>query len=148
MFGGVERGIHLIGIESGGVPVIGAGVALKQGMGGSAMETGGLKSLTVVRGLGTYVTAVPYQKEFLGIMVPGILRKSGDVADWLRGMGPLPLTLAGMRGPGGEGLSQEESEALWRGLREAYAGSGQSAQLVIGEGLTSEEIVSRLSAIG
>ena len=63
-----------------------------------------------VDSLATYVTDEPYRKTRLGLMVPGILRDFGDVADIAALVAPRPVTITG--GVSGSGRSLDQTELL------------------------------------
>jgi len=132
--------LHLIGIESGGLPMAAAAVAMLSAIVPEKNpDRRELKSLSFVRGLGSYVTGKPFEKEFLGTMVPGILRKFGDVADILGLVSPVQLAVGGMHNALGDSVSQAELNELLLTTREAYQRAGSGQQLLINESLDIEE---------
>ncbi|MCA9092241.1 MAG: hypothetical protein KDA68_02040, partial [Planctomycetaceae bacterium] len=132
--------LHLIGIESGGLPMAAAAVAMLSSMVPKENpEWRELKSVSFIRGLGSYVTGKPFAKEFLGTMVPGILRKFGDVADILGLVAPVQLAVGGMHNALGNSISQGDLDELLLVTREAYQRANSGQQLLIKESFEIEE---------
>ena len=79
----VSRLLDVIDEHAGGLPesvaVIGTGPASMVALAAAAVDDR-LTQAATVGGLATYVSGNPYEKQRVGILVPGILRDVGDVA--------------------------------------------------------------------
>lgn len=140
MFGAVN-GVHLVGLETGALPIA-AGAAITISMSGkSAAE---LKSVNLRGGMGSYVTGIPFQQEYLGVMVPGILAKFGDVAEILGTLSPTPLSIGGAKNATGDPIPRSELESVLAVARNRYAESQQAEALTISETQSAEDLLRRL----
>ena len=72
-------------------------------------------------------------------MVPGILRKLGDVADILGLVAPVQLAVGGMHNALGNSISQGDLDELLLVTREAYQRANSGQQLLIKESFEIEE---------
>lgn len=121
---------NLVGIESGAMPIAAAGVCL-QAAGLRPIDSQGvLRSVSLIRGLGSYVTEIPFEKEYLGIMVPGILKKFGDVTDILRLFPEGKLAFCEARNAQGQTLSSDGFDSLIQETQESYRRANLSQQLL------------------
>jgi dienelactone hydrolase len=76
-----------------------------------------------IQAMASYVTDQPYRKTRLGIMVPGILRDFGDIADIAAMIAPRPVTISG--GTNGAGVELDQAS-----LTNEYARTKQAFQLM------------------
>ena len=84
--------------------VIGVGTASLVALSSSALDTR-IDRVATLGGLSSYVSDVPYEKQRLGNMVPGILRDVGDVAQLAALSAPRPVLIAG----GVDGAAKEST---------------------------------------
>lgn len=71
--------------------------------------------------LASYVTAVPYEKQWLGLMVPGILREVGDIAHLAALIAPRRLVIATPTAGNRRPLKAEEVGHTFDSTRRTYA---------------------------
>jgi cephalosporin-C deacetylase-like acetyl esterase len=94
--------------------VVGIGSASVVALAAAALDSR-IKKVASVNGLATYVSPVPYEKQRLGIIVPGILRSVGDIPQIASLVAPRRLVIA--EGVSGEGkplnAKQLESNYSW-----------------------------------
>lgn len=81
---------------------------------------------------GTYLTEKPYEGWRMANMIPGILRKVGDVADVAALCAPKRLTLENPVGPQGKPLKAAEAHALFERTRAVYQAAGQEDRFQLG----------------
>lgn len=74
--------------------------------------------------LASYVTDQPYQGQWLGTLVPGILRDAGDIAQLAALIAPRRLVIAGGVTGGGAALDAAGRDAAFAFTRQAYAVEG------------------------
>ena len=96
----------------GEVAVIGVGTAGPVVLAAAAVDPR-ITRVATVNSLSSYVSAVPYRGQRLGLMAPGILRDVGDLPQIAALIAPRPLTIAG--GVTGGGVALDES-----GLKSEY----------------------------
>jgi cephalosporin-C deacetylase-like acetyl esterase len=84
--------------------------------------------------LASYVTDVPYQDQRVGILVPGILREVGDVADVAALCAPRKVTIRGGVSGGGKQLSAEELRTQFAGADRVWRMLGAAEQFSIETG--------------
>ena len=94
--------------------------------------------------MGSYVTGIPFQQEYLGVMVPGILAKFGDVAEILGTLSPTPLSIGGAKNATGDPIPRSELENVLAVTRNRYAESQQAEALTISETQSAEDLLRRL----
>jgi len=114
----------------GDVLVAGIGPAGLVAMGAAALDA----RITRVATLGTlasYVTETPYRGQRLGIMVPGILRRAGDIPHLAALVAPRPLVVAHAVGAEGKALAQDALDANFASTRQAYSAEGAAGALAI-----------------
>jgi len=81
--------------------------------------------------LASYVTEEPYQGQRLGIMVPGILRRAGDVPHLAALVAPRRLVVAGGVTAGGKPLDAPALDAAYAFTRRAFEVGGNAGDLRI-----------------
>jgi cephalosporin-C deacetylase-like acetyl esterase len=84
-----------------------------------------------INSLSTYVTNHPYRDVRLGLMVPGILRKVGDIADIAALVAPRALRITGGTSGKGTQLSDVELSAQFATTRHVFNVLGAKDALVI-----------------
>jgi dienelactone hydrolase len=93
--------------------VVGVGTASLVALSLAALEER-LERVATMHGLASYVTEVPYEQQRLGLMVPGMLERVGDVGQIASLIAPRRLVIAG--GVRGDGAMLDIEP-----LREAYS---------------------------
>ena len=79
-----------------------------------------ISNVRAIDTLATYVTDKPYRSVRLGVMVPGILRDVGDVADITAMIAPRPVTIEGGLMGSGERLERNELSRLYGPAQSVY----------------------------
>lgn len=119
----VMRLLDAVDEHAGGLPestaVIGVGPASVIALGAAALDQR-IHRVATVNGLASYVSDVPYEKQRLGIMVPGILTSIGDIAHLASLAAPRPLVIAGSVSGGGKPLSEQEQHQTFEWTRTIY----------------------------
>ena len=76
----------------------------------------------------SYVTELPYEKQRLGIMAPGIVRDVGDIAQLAALIAPRRVIVAGAVSAVGKPLTHAEAEAQFASTRAVYRQLGAESQ--------------------
>ena len=76
----------------------------------------------------SYVTEMPYEKQRLGIMAPGIVRDVGDIAQLAALIAPRRVIVAGAVSAVGKPLTHAEAEAQFASTRAVYRQLGAESQ--------------------
>lgn len=97
-----------------------------------------LTQAVAINPLASFITDVPYVGQRLGILVPGILRDVGDVADLANLVAPKPVLIVGAVDSTGKPLPAEQLRATFKPVR---------AELAVEERLAPAEIVKRLKLL-
>jgi hypothetical protein len=77
--------------------------------------------VAAVGSLGSYVSEVPYEKQWLGLMAPGIVRDVGDIAQVAALIAPRRLVIAGPTSGNGRPLAAEDLTRTFAATRRIYA---------------------------
>ena len=96
--------------------------------------------------LGSYVSDVPYEKQWLGLMVPGILRDVGDVAHVAALIAPRRLVLAAPTAGNGRPLTASEVARTFDSTRRIYALEQAAAAFTALPDLDASGLVAALGA--
>lgn len=96
--------------------------------------------------LGSYVSDVPYAKQWLGLMVPGILRDVGDVAQVAALIAPRRLVIAGPTAGNGRPLTANELARTFDPTRHIYALEQAAAAFTALPELDANGLVAALGA--
>lgn len=119
----VRRLLDAIRESSGSLPdrisVVGVGPASLVALCVSALDDR-VSDVVTVGGLGSYVSEVPYENQRLGIMVPGILKRIGDVQRIAALSAPRRLIVAGGVSGGGTALKLNELKAAYSHTESVY----------------------------
>jgi hypothetical protein len=94
------------------------------------------------------VSDTPYTKGRVGILVPGMLHRIGDIAQLLALCAPRPLLVAGGAAGNGEKLKPAELERLLDYTQEAYKIAAGSGKLSIEQASSSTNVTSWLTRKG
>lgn len=122
--------------------IIGVGHAGVVALAAAAVDSR-IDRVAVVDTLGSYITSTPYEGQRLGLMVPGILKEVGDVADLATMIAPRKLMIAGAVYGNGETLSANQLQSQFKGTRGIY-GELHPDSLVLSQAATASEIVAFL----
>jgi len=126
--------LHLVGLGPAGTVALAAAVFDER-----------VAGVACIGSLASLVTETPYQNQRLGILVPGSLRKAGDLAQWSALLAPRRLVMAAAVQANAEPLSQEELHANFAYTRGIYRLQQAEQNLsVISEG-TASDILSLLA---
>lgn len=120
----------------GGLPhiaVIGVGTAGPVVLAAAAVDTR-ITRVATVNSLSTYVSAVPYRGQRLGLMAPGILRDVGDIEHIAALIAPRPLTIAGGVTGGGAALDEAGLKSAYGFTEKVYGLTGKPSALTIRTG--------------
>jgi cephalosporin-C deacetylase-like acetyl esterase len=105
------------------VAVVGLGPAGAVAICAAALD-GRIQRVAAVNMLSSFITAVPYEGQRLGILAPGIVRDVGDVADLIALAAPRRVVLAGGVTGGGKKLpsdalraAYQPAESVWKLLK-------------------------------
>ena len=90
-----------------------------------------ITKLVVVGSLASYVTEVPYEKQRLGILAPGIVREVGDIAQLAALIAPRQVIIAGAVSAAGKPLTHAEAEAQFASTRAVYRQLGAESQFQV-----------------
>ncbi|MBL9211797.1 MAG: acetylxylan esterase [Opitutaceae bacterium] len=104
--------------------------------------------VAAVGSLGSYVSAVPYEKQWLGLMVPGIVREAGDIAQIAALIAPRRLVIAGPTSGTGRPLAAEDVNRMFAPTRQGYALERAEAAFTALPDLDANSIVAALGAVG
>jgi dienelactone hydrolase len=124
--------------------VIGVGPASLVALAAAAVDKR-IERVATVGGLASYVSDVPYENQRLGIIVPGILKRIGDVAHLAALAAPRRLVIAGGVTGGGEKLSEKQITKNFAWTKAAFGFEDASKQLKILTGTTPKDIVASLT---
>jgi hypothetical protein len=94
------------------------------------------------------VSDTPYAKGRVGILVPGMLHRIGDIAQLLALCAPRPLLVAGGAAGNGEKLKPAELERLLDYTQEAYKIAAGPGKLSIEQASSSTNVTSWLTRKG
>ena len=143
----VRRLIDAIG-ESEKLPenlaVIGTGPASLVALAAAALDAR-ISQVASVGGLASFVSDVPYENQRLGIIVPGILRKIGDVAHLAALAAPRRLVIAGGVTGGGEKLNEKDLTKNYEWTKAAFGFEEASKQLKILPEMKNKDVVASLN---
>lgn len=107
----VQRLLDVLEKEPGGLPeevaVMGTGPASLVALCAAALDER-ITRVAAVGGLASFVSEVPYEKQRLGIMAPGMLRDVGDISHLAALVSPRRVVIAGGVDGSGQALSEEE----------------------------------------
>jgi pimeloyl-ACP methyl ester carboxylesterase len=144
----VQRTLDALGKENGTLPpevaVIGLGPAGLVAIAAGALEPR-ISRVAAIGSLASYVTDVPYEKQWLGLMAPKILQEVGDVAHVAALVAPRPLIVAAPVTGGGETLGSEAATGAFSFTRRAYAVENAVGSLVVRPSADAGEIVRLLT---
>jgi pimeloyl-ACP methyl ester carboxylesterase len=119
----VRRLLDALEKETGGLPqevaVIGEGPASLIALCAAALDDR-ISSVVTIGGLTSFLSEVPYEKQRLGIMAPGILRDAGDISHLAALVSPRRLVIAGGVDGSGQELSEEELKAHYAWTNAAF----------------------------
>lgn len=114
--GDVRRLLDVLEQEAGGLPkevaIIGEGPASLLALCAAALDDR-VTSVVALGGLASFLSDVPYEKQRLGILAPGILRDVGDISHLAALVSPRRLVIAGGVDGSGQELSKEELNASY-----------------------------------
>lgn len=111
----------------------------------SAAGDSRINQVVTLGGLASYVSDVPYENQRLGIMVPGILKRIGDVAHLASLTAPRRLVVAGGVTGGGSKLTDRSLNANYAWTQSAYRFVESPKQLRLFSDTDPESIVRNLS---
>lgn len=107
----VRRTLDVIAEKDGSLPhdilVTGTGSSAVVALFAAALDER-ITRVHAINPLATYVTDEPYRNTRLGLMVPGILRDFGDIADVAALIAPRPVTISGGVNGSGSALSPDQ----------------------------------------
>jgi len=103
--------------------------------------------VAAVGSLGSYVSAVPYEKQWLGLMVPGIVREVGDIAQIAALIAPRRLVIAGPTSGTGLPLAADAVARTFAPTRRIYALERAEAAFTALPELDANGIVAALGAV-
>ena len=124
--------------------VIGVGPASLVALAAAAVDKR-IDRVATVGGLASYVSDVPYENQRLGIIVPGILKRIGDVAHLAALAAPRRLVIAGGVTGGGEKLAEKDLAQNYAWTKAAFGFEDASKQLKILTETTPNDIVASLT---
>lgn len=96
--------------------------------------------------LGSYVSDVPYEKQWLGLMVPGIVRDFGDIAHLAALVAPRRLVVAAPTAGNGRTLTANDVARTFDPTRRVYALEQAAAAFTALPDLDANGLVGALSA--
>ncbi len=102
--------------------------------------------VAAIGALGSYVTDVPYEKQWLGLMAPGIVRDAGDVAHLAALIAPRPLVIAAPTSGTGRTLTADDVTRTFAPTRRIYALERADAAFTALPELDANGIVAALGA--
>jgi dienelactone hydrolase len=144
----VSRLLDALGEHAGGLPkttaIIGVGPASLVALCSAALDRR-INRVATVGGLASYVSDKPYEKQRMGILVPGILRDVGDVAHLAAIVAPKRLVIAGGVTGDARALSADALEQNFSYTRAAFKLERSAGQLRISESNQAGAIVKLLS---
>ncbi len=130
----VRRLLDALQADPAGLPestlVIGVGTASVVALCAAALDSR-LDAVATIGGLASYVSDVPYEKQRMGIMAPGLLRDVGDVPQIAALIAPRPLLIAGGVRGNSEPLGDQQLQDQFAWTRSAYKLSGAADSLRI-----------------
>jgi dienelactone hydrolase len=129
------QNITLIGRGSAGLVALAAAPLLPE-----------VKSVASVGGLASYVHPKPYEKTRLGLMLPGVLRDVGDVADIAGFVGDRRLLIADPVDGSGQPLTRESVEATFAITKTSLQTLGSTSPVQIEVGAEPSALVKLLKA--
>ncbi len=119
----VKRLLDALEKQPGGLPeevaVIGFGPASLIALCATALDDR-ISSVVSVGGLASYVSDVPYEKQRLGIMAPGMMRDVGDISHLAALASPRRIVIAGGVDGAGKDLSAEDLQANYAWTKAVY----------------------------
>lgn len=135
--------------HAGGLPestaVLGVGPAGAVALAAAALDQR-IERVATVGSLASYVSAVPYEKQRLGIMVPGFLRSVGDIAHLASLIAPRRLVMAGNVDGAGRTLPQQDQKDAFAWTRSVYGIEQGPREMKLLPGTESEAVVTELLA--
>lgn len=112
----VKRLLDALEQQSGGLPeevsLIGIGPASLIALSAAALDDR-VSRLASVGGLASFISETPYEKQWLGIMAPAILRDMGDISHLAALASPRRVVIVGGVDGAGNALSEEELKASY-----------------------------------
>lgn len=121
----------LIGVGSAGVVALGTAIYARK-----------IPSVVLVDPLASYVSDQPYQQQWMGVMVPRILREVGDMAQLAALVAPRKLTLVGGVDGGGTALPGAVLEQSFAYSRKIYGLLGAETQFALANSETAVKLIS------
>lgn len=129
---GDVRKVHLVGDGPAGLVALAAAAASDR-----------FESVVAVNSLASYISEVPYENQYLGLMAPGILRDIGDIADLASLAQPRRMGVVGGVNGAGARFSAAELASIYRPATQSAATPGGSTWTVTDGG--HEAVLSILS---
>lgn len=130
----VRRALDVIEERHGALPsellVAGRGSAAIVALCAAAIDTR-IKRVEMIDSLSSYVTDQPFREVRLGVMVPGILRDFGDIAEMAALVAPRRLTISGGRNGSGTALDLPSLTEQFASTRQVYDLYNASDRLTI-----------------
>jgi dienelactone hydrolase len=124
--------------------VVGSGPASLVALSAAALDKR-ISKVATIGGLASFVSDVPYENQRLGIIVPGILKRIGDVAHLAAMAAPRRLVIAGGVTGGGETLDSKDLVKNYEWTKAAFGFEDASKQLKILPNGDSQIVVSSLT---
>lgn len=124
--------------------LVGVGAASLVALAAAANDTR-ISKVATVGGLASYVSDVPYEKQRLGILVPGILKRIGDVAHLAALTAPRRLVVAGGVTGGAATLKDAELTKQFEWTHAAFKYAGGPGELRIVPSESPQSVVENLS---
>lgn len=129
----VRRTLDAIAEQDGSLPhdimIVGSKSSAVVALTAAALDER-ITRVKVIETLESYATDRPYRGLRLGIMVPGILREVGDIADIASLTAPRPVTIQGAINGSGERLNREEILKSFASTRQMFDLTGAGTLLV------------------
>ncbi len=112
------------------IRIVGIGQASMIALAAAAVDAR-IEQAVIVNGLASYLTSAPYEGQRLGVMVPGILRDVGDIADVAALIAPRKLTIAGAIFGDGRPLSADELAVQFSRTQQIYRLCGATDSVIV-----------------
>jgi cephalosporin-C deacetylase-like acetyl esterase len=129
-----RRLLDALAADDGKLPAevlaVGIGPAGLVAIGAAALDQR-ITQVATVGTLASYITDAPYRGQRLGIMVPAILRRAGDIPHMAALVAPRRLVLADSVAGDGNSLASESHNANFAFTRQAYSAEGAAKALCI-----------------
>ena len=126
------------------IAVLGIGPAGLVALTAAALSTR-INRVATIGSLASYVSDVPFANQRLGIMVPGILRDVGDVAQLAATISPRRLVVAGSVSGAGDALAEVELFETYEYTRAAYTLENSVDKFRIHPAADSQSIVEAIT---